>query len=93
MLWRAEGYLVNDDGLTVEIEGNTNYYRMSASFKKSFGNNEITINFIKTLSSMNYPQEGDIKACKPVNKNDYLGNIIIYNVGDNGDNKDYAVIA
>jgi len=43
MSWSAEGFYVNDDGLTVDLGGNVNQYKISASYAQNSTDNTETV--------------------------------------------------
>lgn len=72
--WYASGEYVNDDGLTLEPDGNTNQYLINAEIDESDGTSILLyINTISVASNYN-----DSNGCNSMNKNDYLNKVYIY---------------
>jgi hypothetical protein len=79
MSWAAEGLYVNDDGLTVETEGNVNQYYMKATYtQQQPGQVEtITVQFLQRMIASNYFNATN--NCSSVNAADWLQTLYIYN--------------
>jgi hypothetical protein len=88
MSWSAEGFYLNDDGLTVDIGGNVNQYKISASYAQNSTDNTetITIQVGQTMLATNFYNSST--NCSSVNQADLLQSIYIYNADSfkQGDN-------
>jgi alpha-glucosidase (family GH31 glycosyl hydrolase) len=51
--WRAEGMYLNDDGLTTNVTGNVNQYRITVSYSRSQGEN-IYLTIVQSMTASNY---------------------------------------
>lgn len=67
--WRAEGLYYNDDGLTTEVAGNANQYKIKASYSNTQGE-VITIEVGQLMTATNYLNA--TTNCTAVNKADFL---------------------
>ena len=72
--WTASGKYVNDDGITLDLEGNYNEYKISAAANKE--QTRITIQF-ETKHAYNHFVSGS--NCTAINENDFLDYIVIHN--------------
>jgi len=67
---------LNDDGLTTNVTGNVNQYRISATYSRSQGES-IYLTIVQTMTATNYL---NIQTnCSAVNQADYLQSLYIYN--------------
>lgn len=76
MSWRAEGTYLNDDGVSTQLVGNVNQYRIRAQYSRSKGE-EITLTFLQTMTATN--KLNPATNCSAVNQADYLQSIYVYN--------------
>jgi hypothetical protein len=78
MSWAAEGLYVNDDGMTIELDGNVNQYYIKATYAQQGATTEtITIQFAQRMLATNYTNI--TTNCSAVNAADWLQNLYIYN--------------
>ena len=56
MAWSAEGFYVNDDGLTLDLAGNVNQYKINANYaqNKSDKTETITIEVKQPMQANNF---------------------------------------
>jgi hypothetical protein len=74
--WRAEGTYLNDDGLSTQLAGNVNQYRLVATYSQT-GGESIILSVGNTMNATNYLNKNT--NCSAVNNADYLQSIYIYN--------------
>ena len=80
--WTANGFYINDDGLTVKLDNNYNNYQIDA---KSAGKD-----FTLTVNTLKYAKE-IAPGCTAINQNDYLGSLYFYNAHGYDNDHDYQV--
>ena len=82
--WRAQGRYVNDDGVTLNLDGKVNAYNVSAYYD---GQAIISIKF-----DMDASAAINSEGCTAVNKNDYLRSLIIQNALGFGLDRQFTAI-
>lgn len=91
MSWSAEGFYLNDDGLTVDLGGNVNQYRITTSYSQNSTDNTetITIQVGQFMVATNYFNSST--NCSAVNQADLLQSIYIYNADSFKQSNNYTV--
>ena len=72
--WTAQGRYVNDDGLTLDLDGTVNSYTMFASF-----DGVQTISILIGMDSQATKKSVSPDGCISVNKNDFMSSISFHN--------------
>ena len=76
MKWRADGTYLNDDGVSTQLAGNVNQYRITAQYSRVNGES-ITLTFLQTMSASS--KLNPDTNCAAVNQADYLNAVYVYN--------------
>jgi hypothetical protein len=75
--WTSAGHYYNDNGTVLDLEGNGNLYLLEAAGNVSEANFTVQVRTLQSAYLHNVLMNNT--NCSAVNKNDYLGNITLYN--------------
>ena len=91
--WRSQGVYVNDDGTTLNLDGNWNRYDISVNGQYQTANPDafptITLQLKNTVASTKKDQQQPL--CNALNQNDYINKLFIYNAAALKMNTNYDV--